>query len=88
MTKNIFRRGNSRGGVFIAIEDARRWCMFAWLAYSGAVNSAKKACAMYKEYGDKFYREFALHEMEKASEYLDLFRALAGPRMVYREEKP
>lgn len=88
MTKNIVRRGNRRGGVFIAYEDARRYGWIVWLASFCAVDTAKKAMAMYKKYGEKAWRRLALKELAKARECRELCMALSAPRMVYREERP
>lgn len=89
MTKiSVVRRGNRRGGIFIPIEDARRWGRQAWLAYFCAVDAAKKSMAMYRKCGKNVWRKSALHELAQARECRRLCRALAGPRMVYREEMP
>lgn len=85
---SIVRRGNRRGGVFIDAEDAIKWSGYAWLAYYTSVNSAKKACAMYKKCGKSVWRKLALDDLARARECRELCRALAAPRMIYREERP
>ena len=86
--KGFVRRGNRRVGIFIPIEDARRWGRQAWLAYFCAVDAAKKSMAMYKKCGKKVWRNLAMKELAQARECRRLCRALAAPRMVYREERP
>lgn len=86
--KGFVRRGNRRGGVFIDADDAIKWSGYAWLAYFCAVDAAKKSMAMYKKYGEKVWRDLALKELAQARECRELCRALAAPRMVYREERP
>lgn len=86
--KGFVRRGNRRGGVFIDADEAIRLGGCVWLAYYGVINSAKKAMALYKKYGDEVYKRLAIDDLEEARECLRLCRALAGPRKVYREEYP
>lgn len=89
MTKKcIVRRGNRRGGVFIASEDAIKWLSHACSLYFSAIKNAKNAMIRYELYGNDFEKRFALCEMKRARECRELCRALAAPRMVYREERP
>lgn len=85
---SIVRRGNRRGGVFIDAEDANKWIKHAWYVYFFLLRSAREACAMYKKHGNEFYKRIALSRMKNVRECLELCRAIAGARKVYREERP
>jgi hypothetical protein len=86
--KGFVRRGNRRGGVFIDADEAIRLCGRVWFAYYGVINSAKKAMALYKKYGDEVCRRLAIDYLEDARGCRELCYALAGPRKIYREERP
>lgn len=86
--KGFVRRGNRRGGVFIDADDVNEWRKYAWFTYFNLLRFAREACAIYKKYGGETYRQIALRRMKNVRECREFCRALAAPRMVYREERP